>query len=106
LSSTVAQVLKRLKSLADNMLNEYLSCLEFLSVEVEVVFNITLGISSFVMCDAAYWLIDEILHGEYYVSIKVICYLCLFASSLILSIECQRGRSDIVFVLLLNVSSF
>jgi hypothetical protein len=56
LSSTVAQVLKPLESLADNMLNEYLSCLEFLSVEIEVAFNITLGISSFVMCDAACWL--------------------------------------------------
>jgi hypothetical protein len=60
---------------------------------VEVAF--TLGISSFVMCDAAWWLIDEILHGEYYVSIKVICYLCLP----VLSIECQRARADIVFML-------
>ena len=96
-------MLKHLESLADNMLNEYLSCLEFLSVEVEVVFNITLGISSFVMCDAAYWLIDEILHGEYYVSSLsklFVTFVCQFFG------ECQRARSDIVFMLLLNVSSF
>jgi hypothetical protein len=41
--------------------------------------------------------------GEYYVSIKVIFYVLLVLS---MSVNCQRARADIVFMLLLNVSIF
>ncbi len=53
-----------------------------------------LGISSD-SCDAVWLLVGEILQGERYVSIKVICYFFLS----VLSIESQRARADIVFML-------
>ncbi len=48
-------------------------------VEVEVAFNITLGISSFVMCDAAWWLYDEFsMENITWVSKRFVTFVCQF----------------------------